>query len=215
VAHIPQTSPDERFVLWNVDWKTYENLLDNLGDRHIRLTYDGENLELMSPSRWHEIVSTLLGHLVRRMAEELEIPISSGGAMTFRRKDLLRGLEPDQCFWVANEPRVRGTRELDLRKDPPPDLALEVDITHCSLDRQGIYAKLRVPEIWRFDGTSLHILVLQSKGKYAESKTSLAFPFLPVHELLRFLPGEGEDETSSIRRFVKWLRKQHFRPRAE
>jgi Uma2 family endonuclease len=208
-----QSSADQRFVLWNVGWDTYELLLKQLGDRPVRLTYDGQNLELMSPSRWHEIVKSILGRLVEALALELDIPLSGGGSTTFRREDLQRGLEPDECYWIANAARVRGKRELDLYVDPPPDLVIEVDISRSSLDRQGIYAKLRVPEIWRFDGQRLEVLLLQSDGQYAISPQSAAFPFLPVQELVQFIEmAEQTDDTTCLKRFQKWVRDQQFQP---
>src|SRR5438067_10663101 len=122
------TSADDRIVLYNVDWDTYTNLRRNLGDKPTRLTYDGNNLEIMSPSHWHELAGRFLGRMIATMAFELELPIATGGSTTFQRPDVARGLEPDECFWVASEAQVRGKRDLDLRLDPPPDLAIEIDI---------------------------------------------------------------------------------------
>lgn len=203
----------QRFVMWDVSWDVYESLRNALGDRPIRITYDGSNLELMSPSRWHEIVKSLLGRFVEAFTLELDIPISSGGSMTFKRRDLLRGLEPDECYWIANEIAVRGKRELDLKTAPPPDLAIEVDISRSSLDRLTIYAKLRIPEVWRFDGEVLEILLLQPNGEYSTSPVSAAFPSLPVSELTRFLPVDDSlSETACVRRFIEWVREQGFGP---
>ena len=147
----PATLPaNDRVVLYNVSWETYATLRKNLGESPIRLTFDGNNLEIMSPSRWHERAKTLLGRMVEALTLELNIPVSSGGSMTFQRADLERGLEPDECYWIANETVVREKLELDLTTDPPPDLAIEVDISPSRLDRPRIYAKLQVPEIWRY-----------------------------------------------------------------
>jgi Uma2 family endonuclease len=211
VPRVEAPEPDERFVLWNVGWETYETLLNELRDRAVRLTFDGSHLELMSPSRRHEVVSYLLGRLIDALTFELEIDIVSGGSMTFKRKDLLRGLEPDECYWVAHESQVRDNRELNFEVDPPPDLVIEVDITRSSLNRQDIYARLGVPELWRYDGNTLEALLLQPTGKYHASEKSLAFPFLTVSELARFLAvGEDISDTTRTRRFVEWVRAQNF-----
>lgn len=207
-ATVPAGNQEQRFVLSNVGWAAYDVLLTEVDHRRTRLTYDGRNLELMSPSRWHEVVRTLLGRFIALLALERDIPISSGGSMTFRRPDLLRGLEPDECYWIANAARVAGRRDLDFVTDPPPDLAIEVEITHSALDRLGIYAQLEVPEIWRYDGARLHVLLLQNDNSYAPSESSRAFPFLPVAELVRFLPTDpAMNETACVRQFLEWVRR--------
>src|SRR5260370_40878021 len=89
----------------------------------------------MSPSRAHEHLKMVLASLITLLTVELKIPLSNGGSMTFRRADLKRGLEPDACYWIAHESDVRGRNELDLTTDPPPDLAIEIDISRSRLDR--------------------------------------------------------------------------------
>src|SRR4029077_7401077 len=133
-----------------------------LGDRPTRLTFDGENLELMSPSPIHEWYASQMGRLLEALAFELGMPFRSGGSTTFKRRAIERGLEPDKCFWILSEPAVRGKMELDLLLDHPPDLAIEIDVSRSSLDRLSIYARLRIPEVWTFNGESLRILVLQA-----------------------------------------------------
>lgn len=202
---------DDRVVLYNVGWQTYARLRQELSESPIRLTYDGSNLELMSPSRQHELISRYLGWMIRTIAAELDIPIGSGGSMTFQRSDLARGLEPDDCFWISNEPAVGGKLEVDLNVDPPPDLAIEIDMSPSRLQRPGIYAALQIPEIWRYDGEVLHVDVLQADGRYRASSASLAFPFLPMGELTRFLSlARGAHETQCMRAFLQWLREQDF-----
>jgi Uma2 family endonuclease len=143
---------------------------------------------------------------------ELDIPMKSGGSTTFRRREMRRGLEPDECYWIHNEPAVRGKRQHDFRHDPPPDLAIEVEISRSALDRPSIYASLRVPEIWRLVRGTVQVNLLQEDGQYAVSETSRAFPFLPVGQLSRFLEiDETTDETTWLRTFVQWVRAQNFR----
>jgi Uma2 family endonuclease len=112
------------------------------------------------------------------------------------------GIEPDRCGRIANEHRVRGKLGLDLRVDPPPDLALEVDVTHRPIDRMGIYARLRVPEVWQVKVGLLRFHVLQANGTYAEQTHSLAFPLFTPADLLSFLPLRSQhDENEIVRRF--------------
>lgn len=204
-----QTPTEQRFLLYNIDWQGYEKLLDILGDRHIRVTYDRGNLELMSPSHRHESYAALLGRLIEALTEELGVPIKSGRSTTFKREDMARGLEPDECYYIQHEPQVRGRKAIDLTVDPSPDLALEVDITHSSLNRMGIYAALKVPELWRFDGHTLRVYILQPDGQSALSDRSAAFPFLPLAEIVRFLQlSDTMDETSLVRSFRAWVQSQ-------
>jgi Uma2 family endonuclease len=145
-------STEQRFMLYGVDWKSYSRMLRAFGDRPgVRLTYDRGSLEIMTLSYEHESLARLLDRFVVTLTEELRLPIAGGRSTTFRRRGRKRGLEPDDCYWIASEPLVRGKDRINLHTDPPPDLALEIDFTHSSLDRMAIYAALRVPEVWRLE----------------------------------------------------------------
>jgi len=164
----------------------------------------------MSPSREHERLKTLIGRMIETMTLEWKIPISSGGATTMKSELKQRGLEPDECYYVANELRMRGKDDFDINVDPPPDLVVEVEITRSSLDRMDLYAAFGVPEVWRYDGTTLHVAELQADGTYAAREQSLAFPFLPLAEISRFLHRRNHvDETSLIDSFREWVRGLH------
>jgi Uma2 family endonuclease len=206
----PHSGTGQRFLLQAVDWQTYETFLQALGDRSgVRLTYSRGDLELMSPSYEHETAASLLGRLIEILTLALGIPIKAGGSTTFRRRDLDRGLEPDRCFYIRHAAALRGRREVDLSQDPPPDLAIEVDVTRSSLDRLGIYAALGVPEVWRYDGEALHVYHRRADGTYEEAPGSLAFPFLPVQELVRFVrQGEQADDTAVAQAFLEWVRQE-------
>ena len=205
-----QSREGQRFLLHDISWNVYEAFLSALGDRPgLHLTYDGESLEFMTISPPHEILKKMLGRLVEMLCWELQIAIKSGGSFTHKREDRQKGLEPDECYWIQNEPAVRGKRDIDLTRDPPPDLALEIDITSSSLDRLSIYASLEVPEVWRFDGQSLSVHQLQPDGQYGLSEESSAFPFLPVHELARFMQfDEKTGELTQLQSFVDWIRRR-------
>jgi Uma2 family endonuclease len=199
-------TPESRFVIYDVGWKGYETLLDLLRDRGVRLTYDRGNVELMTTSQEHEQFGYLLGRVVDVLTEELYLPCICVGKTTWRREVLDRGLEPDECFYLANAPRVCG-KKIDLNVDPPPDLAIEIEISRSALDRMGIYAALRVPEVWRYDGEALRVERLQEDGTYAASATSLSFPFLPLDDIVRFLQqGESMDHADWRRQFRTWVR---------
>lgn len=198
---------EQQFVLHGVTWEAYETLLEALGERPIRLTYDRGTLELMSPSNTHEWLIRLLDRLINALTEELGIPIRGCRCTTWRRRDVARGLEPDDAYYVQSEPLVRFKATLDLTVDPPPDLALEINVASSSLDRMGIYAALRVPAVWRLEGEHLTVYQLDASGRYQPTDTSAAFPFLRPADLLRFLDLRKKlDETHLIRIFRQWVR---------
>jgi len=197
-------------VLYDIDWKTYTRLLRvfERSGRRLRLTYDRGTLEIMSPLWEHEGPAELLGCLIVALAEELNLPCRLGGSVTLRRRKKRRGLEPDNCYWIASVPRVQGKRHLDLRIDPPPDLAVEVDVTSSVMNRIGIYSALGVPEIWRVStgGIAFHIL---ASGKYQVQSNSLSFPQLVSADLVPFLARWGQDDDATIvRQFREWVKQQ-------
>ncbi len=147
-----QATPDSRFLIPGVTWDEYLKLLDWMDDRHVRVTYDGNTVELMSPSFEHGRTGSLLGQLVERLSEELDLDICGGNDTTLKSELAKKGLEPDECYWFQNEPRIRHNREIDLSIDPPPDLAIEVEVTRSILDKLAIYSEVGIPEIWRVRG---------------------------------------------------------------
>jgi Uma2 family endonuclease len=198
---------EQRIVLRGVGWAIYEALLQTLEGQSIRLTYDRGDIELMAPSYDHEHYKKLMGRFIETVTEELDMPCSSAGSTTWRKQVEDRGLEPDDCFYLSSLAKVAG-RTPDLSVDPPPDLALEIEISRSMLDRMTTYAALRVPEVWRFDGETLHIYLLQTNGTYAPSSTSLNFPFLSPHEVESWLAMATPmfDQTPWIRQIRDWVR---------
>jgi Uma2 family endonuclease len=208
MSSIPATS-EQKLVLSGIRWRAYERLLRVFDDRHLRITFDRGILEIMTLSPQHERFKHLLAFLIAVLVEELGWNMTGFGSMTFKRRRQRRGLEPDECFWIQSEPLVRGKDRIDLRRDPPPDLVLEIDVTHSSLDRLAIYAALGVPEVWRFDGTTLQVYLLDSTCRHVESDRSRAFPFLPLAELTRFLAARStQSETDLVRQFRAWARER-------
>ena len=200
------SEPVQRLLLYCIPWKSYDAILHALDGRHLRITYDRGTLEIMTLSFGHEFYKTLFARFIEIVTLELNLAMMPGGSTTFRRELMEKGLEPDECYWIANAALMQGKLEYDVDADPPPDLALEIDITSSSLNRMAIYAALGVREIWRFDGAALTVHHLRA-GKYKLRSRSRAFPFLPVQELLRFAKdAEGADQTSVMRAFTQWVR---------
>ncbi len=200
----------EPVVLDDVSWETYERLLRECQRQPgLRLTYDEGSLQIMTVSLGHEGYAYLIGRFIDVVTEELQLPVKSGRTVTCKRKGLRKGLEPDNCYWFVHEAVMRGKRRYNPAQDPPPDLAVEVEVTQSILNRMAIYAALRVPEIWRYDGVALTVYLLTKSGKYVQRKRSQVFPWLPVGELAGFLARSGEvDETSLVRSFRAWVREQ-------
>jgi Uma2 family endonuclease len=199
--------------LSNVDWKDYTRFLHLFAERPgYRLTYDRGELEIMSPVFEHGKDAYFLGRMVDAMNEEWGIPIVAGGTTTIRRRRRQRGLEPDNCYWIANAARVANLRRINLAVDPPPDVAIEVDVTNSSLDRMSIFARLGVPEVWRLAGDVLSFNALQPSGDYAPIANSLSFPLLRADDLIPFLEqarqGVGANDGSVIRSFRVWLQQK-------
>jgi Uma2 family endonuclease len=199
-------SPD-RVVLKNISWQTYQSLVTDFErEPAIRLTYDRGTLEIRMPLAPHETYKKILGRLIETATEELDLEIRSLGSLTCSREDLAKGLEPDQCYYIQNELMVRGIEQIDLTKLPPPDLAVEIDITSSSLDRFSIYAALKVPEIWRYDGQILTIYGLVG-SEYIIRDSSIALPQLKTADILRFLSLSASiGENNLVKQFRQWLK---------
>ncbi len=199
----------QRFVLRPTNWANYRAFADLLEEVHVRLTYDRGRLEFMTLSNLHERLNRLVARLLEVLTEELNMPLMSAGSTTLNREDLDRGVEPDQSYYLENEPRMRGRDEIDLTRDPPPDLAIEIEVTRSALNRMSIYAALAIPEVWRFDGETLHVHVRTPEGTYVETERSPHFPFLPLAEIVAFIARRHEiSETELVRSFRAWVREQ-------
>jgi Uma2 family endonuclease len=197
----------QRLVLDNVDWPAYEAIGEALLNRaNIRLTYDRGSLEIMTLSPEHERLKVLLGCCVLVLADETGVRLGGFGSTTYKSELIKRGLEPDQCYYHKNLARMRGVKRLDLTRDPPPDVAIEIDVTNSSVNRMDLYAKLGVPELWRFEDEKLRVYQLAA-DRYEPIDHSPTFPNVPVGDLVPFLAiGLNEDDTTMIRAVRAWVR---------
>lgn len=209
LSTVPSSPPhagiaaSRQFVIEDVSWGEYDALCKLWDGRKLRMSYDGRQLELMTTSNEHEWIKTHLGRLIETMSLELDIASS----MTFKNERKGRGLEPDECYWIANEPRMRCRGHFDITTDPPPDLVIEIEVANAALPKMEIYAKLGFPEVWRFDGARLFVHRLQDEGVYAICPTSPSFPTVPVEELARWVRLRREmSENTWMRRFSAWIR---------
>ncbi len=207
MATVESVQTEREFVLHGISWQTYLALRDSTENEHVRMTYQAGELTMTSPSKTHEQYASLIARLVDAWTEEMDIDIQSCRTATFKREDLQRGLEPDNCYYVANERLVRSKTELDLAVDPPPDLAMEIDLGGKTVDKLLMYAAFGVPEVWRFDGRNLQVFGLGEDGRYRLQVSSPSFPGLPPAEIEGVLRKLGTaSETALVRSFRQWIR---------
>lgn len=199
----------ERFVFQNASWDFYLSTSQQLHEsgRRARITYYRGRMELMTLSRRHEHIKTLTARLVESYGLLRRVPITGLGSCTCQEQGLELGIEPDECFYVATPPPPPDVEVLDLSVFPPPDLAIEVDVTRSSVPRQPIYAAMGVPELWRWTGQRLAILILDGSGSYQPSDRSRAFPDLTESELNRLIQiGLTTSQHEAVMALEAWLR---------
>ncbi|QDV38409.1 Uma2 family endonuclease [Tautonia plasticadhaerens] len=206
---------DTRLDLVDVSWAGFKRMLKVRGDRSSpRIWYLDGSLTLVSPSLPHELHSRRLGRFVSEVVTELAIPCLAVGATTLSRADLKVAVEGDEVFYLANAERIRGKTELDLNVDPPPDLAIEVVITHGAKKAMTIYRRLGVPELWVCTPKRLRFYRLGADGTYAETPRSLAFPFLSAEEVFSWVSQPHASlESEWTLRLRAWVRDE-LAPRA-
>jgi Uma2 family endonuclease len=195
-----------RFLLQNVSWETYESLLADLENSSVRLTYDNGKLELMSPLPKQGREQKLLGRLIEAYTEERNIPIAGFAQTTWRDRSEGKGLEPDECYYIRNEHLVRARDDIKIPDDPPPDLAIEVDVTHNTLNKKTICAALKIGELWNWENERLTVFAWQPNRGYLEVTVSPNLPDLPPNEVSRFMMMRHHmGDTQLIRLFRRWV----------
>jgi len=206
IAHLPA---GDTLILTDVPWEQYEQLLADLGDNAgRRITYDNGRLEVMSPSSRHENLTQLISTLALIVAEETNIVFENLGSTTYKQELLSRGVGPDACFYIDNAAAIIGREKIDLRIDPPPDIVVEIDVSHESASKLPIYAGMRVPEVWQYDGRRVRFFRLTGQD-YSEVNASRILPVLTNVLVGRFLElGETAGQTAVRRSFREWLRAQ-------
>jgi Uma2 family endonuclease len=208
----PTSTSEQRITIRGISWDLYDRLSDAIGeDQHVRLTYDGKNLEIMTIGYRHEGLKGLIGRLVNAVTVELDITCTDGGQTTWKRPEIERALEADDCYFFEPDKmtliaKSRARKSNDVADYPNPDLAIEIDLSHSEVDRPGIYAALRVAEVWRFDGETLTFEQLQEDGSYSLVKTSRFLPIRP-EEVTRWITDDDVvDKTAWERRLRAWIR---------
>lgn len=207
-SHLP---PCATVTFHGVSWEEYEQLLEKLGEETgLRVSYNHGTLNIMTLSSEHEGYARFFDSLMTVIRLRLGLNVRSFGSTTMRQPAWQKGNEPDACFYVQSAPAIGNKMQIDFATDPPPDIAVEVDIHHDSRDKFSIYAALGVPEIWRYDGEQVTIRHLR-QDDYVSAETSQALPMLTAGVLTEYLGRmQQEGEFAAILAFDEWL--QSLRP---
>ncbi|NJR41054.1 MAG: Uma2 family endonuclease [Leptolyngbyaceae cyanobacterium CSU_1_4] len=195
---------EQRVVLHGLSWDAYLQILNALPQsRGARLTYDDGVLEITMPLEDHEFSGRLIECFVRTLVEAMGLRMKTMGSTTMNYPHLKKGTEPDNAYYIQNQPLVKG-RNVDFAQDPPPDLVVEVDITQTDIEKNKFYAAIGVNEFWRFNGSLWRIYQLQ-EGGYQEVECSPTFPQVPKERLYVFLAEAKDDEIGAMRSLRTWF----------
>ncbi|MEM9508970.1 MAG: Uma2 family endonuclease [Cyanobacteria bacterium P01_E01_bin.35] len=198
--------PGQQLLLQDMSWSDFEQILADLGEhRGSRISYSDGELEIMVPLPEHEKHKEIIGEIVRILLDKLEIDFEALASTTFKNQQMNQAVEADACFYIENHQAVIGKDRLDLTIDPPPDLAIEIDITNRT--HFNNYLLLGVPELWRYTRTSFKIYLLHG-DRYLESKTSPNFPNIPIVELVECYTKQAQIEgrSKAIRALKCWIK---------
>ena len=199
-------NPGQQILLKDISWQKLENILEEMGERRTaRISYSDGWLEIMVPLPEHEKDKEIFGELVRILLDKLEIDFEPFGSTTLKNERMRQAVEPDTSFYIQNQAAVIGKNRIDLNIDPPPDLAIEIDIT--SRTRFENYEILGVPELWRYQQQGLEIFLLR-EGKYVKSQSSPNFPNIPIIELVNKYVQQclTIGRSQAMRNFRSWVK---------
>jgi Uma2 family endonuclease len=186
---IEPAADEQRLVLSDVSWATYLMLRDALDETNLRMTYLEGVLEIMSPSRRHELENKQIARFLELFCLERDIPLFAYGSTTWRAENQKRGLEADECY-------SRGEREL-------PEIAIEVIVSHGSVDKLDVYRGLGIREVWLFEAGVCTVLTLRG-ASYERIAASEVIPEVDlariVHHAMR------RDQHAALRAFRDELR---------
>ncbi len=198
--------PEQRVIFHHISWIGYEQILISLSEsRSARLYYDQGKLEIIMPLEEHESATRLIELFIRILVVEIGLKIRTMGSTTLKRPDLEKGAEPDNCYYIQNQPLVVG-KKINLNQDPPPDLVVEVELTHSDLNKLNLYAQIGVPEFWRYNGEILRIYQLQD-DQYIEVENSPTFRLSIKERLNQFLAECQIDEVIAEKSCRAWIKK--------
>lgn len=198
---------EKRITFHHLDWHSFKQIQQLLTERtRARFIYDNGVLEITMPLESHERFARLIERFILILVIELGMKMKTMGSTTLDREDLLKSAEPDNGYYIQNYALV-ADHEIDLERDPAPDLVVEVDITHTDINKNQLYASMSVQEFWRFNGREWKILCLV-EGAYVERDRSPTFPIVEKTDLYQFLEVALLDEVTAEINFRQWVRQR-------
>ncbi len=181
----------QSLVLDGLSWDSYVAINDALTGRpSLRMHYHSGRLVIVVTSRRHDWYAETLGHIFRAVATAFELDWEEAGRATYRRADSRVGAEADETFYLGEHAELMaGPTDVDLATQPPPDVVIEVELTHSADDALMTWGKIGVPEIWRFDPNRWRFVFChrQEDGTYQEDAKSWALPALTATDVLEQL----------------------------
>ncbi len=200
MATLVRPRSHESVLIDDVSWELYELASNEMCHGATRMVYDNGRLEIMTVGGKHEMVKTAAARVLEYMAVEFDWDVNGLGNVTLRRRDLLVGLEPDECYYIVSQMPPIHDGELDIRNYPPPDLAIEVEVTRSSIDKISIYKRLGVREIWRWAGDRFLVQERDPDGNYHDRADSALLPALDLSMLAEFtLRAINEGQPAALR----------------
>ncbi|MBX3437314.1 MAG: Uma2 family endonuclease [Planctomycetaceae bacterium] len=194
----PATRPqNDVILLGGVTWDQYRAYRDDPENNGVRMHYADGELLLMTTGMLHERLSHLLTLMFAIWSHFSGQPIMGFGRWTLLDEFKKKGLEADNCYYARNVPYVQQKETLDLNVDPPPDLAIEIDITTHSRLKFAIYAALGVPEVWVWRGDALAVHRLED-GTYQAVSESQELPGFPLDVAARFAVEHLRDDDATL-----------------
>ncbi len=201
--HAIELTPGSTVSIHNLSWQDFETLLLELGEHcHLRVAYYRGTLELMAPLALHERPHRIIADILKTILDAQGRDWEDFGSTRLKRPQVA-GIEPDTCFYIQNAALMHGCTDLDLDQYPPPDLAIEADLT--STTTINAYQAMQVPEVWVYRNSTLKIYMLEA-GAYHQVSTSPTLPDLPLIELIPQLVRQAIDQGTS--RMLRALRSQ-------
>lgn len=208
-AQLSSTNRDHRVILSGITWEMYEGLVDRLerAGRRLVLTYDDGELEVEMPSEIHELIKAFVRAMLEQYLIDAEMPFLPVGQTTCKRRLLGKGLEADGSYYLSNLNHISQAGDNDLERVPPPDLAIEVEVTMPLLDKLPVYAAIGIPDLWHIDESGQARILRLENGAYVEMPASREVPFFTAQMLTvwvtRRLKGEHFAELQSFRRSLE------------
>ena len=211
-ASIPSDESGDRwFVLENIAWEGYIAISDAVERPNLRVIYCDGRLTFVTESRKHGWSAECLGYLVVALAQGLGMNWEAAASATFRKEEKRGGVEGDKTFYFGEHARrMKGPKDIDLNIQPPPDLAIEVEVSHSADDAMIVWGRLRVPEVWRFDPIAMECSFWgrRRNGTYARRDTSEAFPMLTPTDVVEQIRQASELGMAAWHaRLGRWVKK--------